>query len=84
MPLSIVVSVVGLAYWIISVAAVGAQNRDDLIYLRDQRHEFEIRLSEKLDEQSKAISELKAGVSSVDAKLSVMRELQVQQLKKDE
>jgi hypothetical protein len=71
-PASLVVTLLGLAYWVASVAGVARQAATDVEYLRDQRQKFEVIFSERMQQQQRDTSELKALTFSINSKVDMI------------
>lgn len=73
-PISFVITLLGLGYWVSSVAARGEQNEENIVHIQGDRLRLESMITEKLDNQSDQLSDIKATVSAMNAKLEMMRE----------
>jgi len=72
MPLSLAVSIAAGSFWVSDVATRVKRNIDDVNYLRDQKERFETTLDNRLNANQRDISDIKASVSAIDAKLTIL------------
>jgi hypothetical protein len=71
-PVSLVVTLLGLAYWVSSIASVAHQAAADVENLRDQRQKFEVIFSDRMQQQQRDASELKALTFSINSKVDMI------------
>lgn len=72
MPISLVTSVAGFAFWASSVATTVTNHSNDLEYIRNKSQKTEDLLDEKLERNQRDLADIKASVAAIDAKISII------------
>lgn len=71
-PLSLFITMAGAIYWFSTMAAMGAQNRSDIDQIKAQNQLIDTTIAEKLDRQSNQLSDIRASVSALNAKIEIL------------
>lgn len=72
LPISMVSALLGLAYFVTTVANQTTSNTQRLDYQRDQRAHWETLVTENMERNARSLSELKATSSATDAKVDIL------------
>lgn len=71
-PVSFLICVAPLFYWLTTVAHTTTQNEKDIESIVAERTEFQRGIGIRLDEQYRQLSSVQADVAGIDAKLSIL------------
>ncbi len=71
-PMSFIVCIAPFVYWLTTVANLTEQNYREISYMKQQRTEFDDKVSRKMDDQNKMLYAVHSDVSAIDAKVSIL------------